>query len=302
MGKGARTRAKHAAEHYGPFASVSARKAPRADGAKAPHPHLGEARASGRVPGRCYLCEQQADLEYGHVLPKWATKDFAGTVGAVAMSWDATQASRVRDGQKFYMLCGACERRLGQGEDLLKRLQRDKLANLNRNGLHVSRGADGLARVSGRKLAVLHRGLLGIAFKLAIVDDRPHPAVSTATLARLRVALNSDTYDNIRAPFAVMIIPRGAAPSWLDEFVSHGVGPESARYTLGRFHWFVPLVGGALPPGQDPPWVLLEHEMDVTDPRAVMWLEKGALDGPDLVARAVANARNPASGDPRGIG
>jgi hypothetical protein len=172
---------------------------------------------------------------------------------------------------------------------------------LNRNGLTLARGADGLFRVGGEKLDVLHRGMLGIALKLAVTDARPGRIVSKQRISKARRALASDDYTSHAKPFAVLAQPVGTVEAWKDQYVVAGVSEVGARFTLGRFHWFVPFGPYSQDVQGDLGWIVIEHEVDSADPSALLWTEREHLDPQALVALAVRNARTARGADPRDI-
>ena len=140
-----------------------------------------------------------------------------------------------------------------------------------------------------------------IALKLAVTDARPGRIVSKQRISKARRALASDDYTSHAKPFAVLAQPVGTVEAWKDQYVVAGVGEVGARFTLGRFHWFVPFGPYSQDVQGDLGWIVIEHEVDSADPSALLWTEREHLDPQALVALAVRNARTARGADPRDI-
>lgn len=258
-----------------------------ADGVDAPFPYLSDRRDKGPVRGRCWLCEEAADLELSHVLPRWAFREWSGSGGGVLTTWDTSAASPVQDGLKRYLLCRPCERYLGQGEALLRRIQYDKPDDLVPHGLSLGRAAAGLPTIAGTRRMTLHRGLVGIAFKILITDPNPHSSSRRARIARLRQALLSEEYDGLSAPVAFELVNVGGERLPIDRVI-WGAADQLARFTIGAFHWLVPM--GAMESAFDGiGWAMLTHAVDPSDPRKQLWVDIEDLDLADLVGRTLGD-------------
>lgn len=288
MGKGKRVRALRFSERFGPDEKVDLRTAPVAPGATIPYSKLGHKKSKAPVAGRCWLCAEQTTLLLSHAIPRWAYRGWAGSGGGVALTWNREQASTVQDGAKFYLLCRRCEQFLGEGESLLRRLHYDTDETLRQHGLSIDTLPSGLLRIGGERLPVLHRALVGIAFKALITHERQTVGVS-ARLGELRAALQADDYHELSAPMALRIIGETAARPDAEERVVFGSTLRVFRMTLGLVHWSVPLVRHN-PQTSATDWMLFEHEVASEDVQKQLWIDGDDLDIEAMVRRATARA------------
>lgn len=289
MGKGERNRAQRVVRNFGPSVSVRERRARVADGVDVAYSRLGHAKAKRPVPGRCWLCTQETELELSHVIPRWAYREWAGSGGGIALNWNRTEASPAQDGAKFYLLCGTCERRLGAGEGLLRRIHHDEESTWASHGLVLGRDQAGLPQIQGANRDVLHRGLLGIAFKILVSHTDATRKRSAVHLDRLRHALLKDDYSAVQAPLGLHLVGHVDSAHEGHDRVVFGATTVAARFTIGKIHWFVPMAR-QVSKSRQLSWSLLEHQVSSDDVLGQLWVEGSDLDLAGLAAQALPDA------------
>lgn len=154
----------------------------------------------GKVFAVCRLCSKEKNLNWSHVVPKWARRLF--NTGAVRHTVGGHQSYIERqDLEKFYLLCAECEQYLGYAERHLSILCRGRPDEMAAHGISVTvKGTMpgmGIATLSGINQPLILRALLGIVFKSYYAEgdvSRRIKELDERFITRLRLRLLRDEY------------------------------------------------------------------------------------------------------------
>lgn len=101
---------------------------------------------------------------------------------------------RLQDGHKHYMLCEACEQRLGAAENYMRTVCVGALSELSARGLVVERDGDDAFRVAGLDTILMTRAILGIVLKTHHAPSSYEKVPFPWLVERIRASLLVDDY------------------------------------------------------------------------------------------------------------
>jgi len=254
VGRAAKAKAERRTKRLGPYTKVPRVSLPPIPETASLGGLGSDRRARGAVPGRCYLCGVDTQLERSHVLPRWAgrwAKREAEAERAARRSprgslyrgtpWSSVTAV-AQDLYWHYMLCRACESRLSPGERLLEQVATVSPLVLQERGVLIRR--NGLWYVGRSHRELIQRALIGTLVKVhyapSCVGRMSEPQARAAAKRVLE-----DDYSGLKAPWGVkwyafrsgLEPPPGNPRAW----PSSGTGPAGGNMvTLGGVTWFVP--------------------------------------------------------------
>lgn len=92
-------------------------------------------RETGPVLGNCALCQEESLLCLSHIVPKWMYQ-WAKREGGIVGVYDSLRLETAeQDGQKHYLLCGACEQFVCVAERYVSILMHDHQTEQRANGI-----------------------------------------------------------------------------------------------------------------------------------------------------------------------
>jgi hypothetical protein len=196
--------------------------------------------------GTCILCGTYAQLELGHVVPRWAGK-WLKDEGYVLGKYDSLGVhTRSQDIEKHYMMCRTCENFLGAAEGYLANIVRGTREELAARSIALHRETDELVRLDSVDSTLALRALLGVLFKAHMSPHHifRHIRLPAWALSEVLAALKQDVY--LRSRFSVIALkivnltvpdvnPRARIEAELRTF-GPGVG---AALRFGGFSFFV---------------------------------------------------------------
>lgn len=182
----------------------------------------------------CILCGKHAQLELGHIVPRWAGK-WLKDEGYVLGKYDSIGVrTRSQDIEKHYMMCRTCENFLGVGEGYLASIVRGAPSDLAGRRISLHREGDDLVRLDNVDAGLVMRAVMGVVFKAHMSPHHVFTRVRLPgwALSELLEALRDDTYPRDRfAIFAIKVMnltvpganPRARIDAELRDFAP-GVG------------------------------------------------------------------------------
>lgn len=150
--------------------------------------------------GTCILCGTDAQLELGHVVPRWAGK-WLKDEGYVLGKYDSLGVhTRSQDIEKHYMMCRKCENFLGVAEGYLANIVRGTREELAARSLTLHRETDELVRLDNVDSTLVLRALLGVLFKAHVSPHHVfrHIRLPAWALKEVLAALKQDIYSRDR--------------------------------------------------------------------------------------------------------
>ena len=150
--------------------------------------------------GDCVLCGQYAQLELGHIVPRWAGK-WLKDEGYVLGKYDSIGVeTRSQDIEKHYMMCRSCENFLGAPEGYLANTVRGTPNDLALRSLDLVREEDDRVRLDNVDADLVLRALLGILFKAHLSPHHMyrHVRLPAWALTETIEALQRDVYPRER--------------------------------------------------------------------------------------------------------
>lgn len=150
--------------------------------------------------GNCVLCGQHAQLELGHVVPRWAGK-WIKDEGFVLGKYDSIGVhTRSQDIEKHYMMCRTCENYLGVAEGYLASVVRGTSGDLAARGITLHREANDVVRLDNINADIMLRSVLGILLKAHLSPHHiyRHVRLPRWALTEVHNALQSDVYPHGR--------------------------------------------------------------------------------------------------------
>lgn len=150
--------------------------------------------------GDCVLCGHHAQLELGHIVPRWAGK-WLKDEGYVLGEYSSLGVStRSQDIEKHYMMCRTCENFLGTAEGYLANIVRGTPGDLAARSLTLVREGPDRVRLDNVDAGLVMRALLGVLFKAHLSPHQVYRQVRLPAwaLRELVHALRQDVYPSAR--------------------------------------------------------------------------------------------------------